>query len=398
MTAVLGDEVGVGPRSQISLRSVEDSTRWFEILSQDPEGSDTVFGLHVSGAGSFPSLLTWPKLKNLRHLELQGIDFRDSSQPITPFNAYFSSIDELVLEGLRFEEVDGLFALISPFNNLVSLVIHDVEWGKDGLLDDDEAEPGSEDETHRNTMQPSDCCSITNSGSLHPVNDSGIDLPTLKHLSLRGCSSTIAKQLTQMPSKLHLSRLEISWEDEHLFPLSEMIEACAPSLSELSISGVFHTGTCFGLEFLQLFLTPDSVSFTECDRPLSLSSCTRLSFLYLNGIHLFLDEPLGPALYHLTSTLPGTKNSGHPLSINLCFTLDVGPAWASHIDDIDWDAAGTALASLESRLEEGKDHWSVTIEVDPSYLSISEDEERRIREALMQKLERFSAVLQLDIR
>ena len=76
----------------------------------------------------------------------------------------------------------------------------------------------------------------------------------------------------------------------------------------------------------------------------------------------------------------------------------MGPTWASRIDDVDWGAAGTALTSLESRLEEGKDHWSVIIKVDSSHLSISEDEQRRIVEVLEQRLERFSAVLQLDIR
>jgi hypothetical protein len=242
-TAVLGNEVG-GPRSHISLRSVEDSTRWFEILSQNPEGSNTVFGLHISGVDSFPSLLTWPRLENLRHLELRGIDFRDSRQPLTTFfDAYISSIDGLVLEGLRFQEAEELFALITPFENLVSLIIHDVEWGKDEHLDEDETESGSEsdseDETHKHTTRPGDCCSIASAGSPHSVDGSSINLPK--------CSSTIARHLTRMPSKLHLSRLEISWEDEHLLSLGEMIEACAPSLSELSISGVFQTGMCFGL-------------------------------------------------------------------------------------------------------------------------------------------------------
>jgi len=225
-------------------------------------------------------------------------------------------------------------------------------------------------------MRPGDCCYISDAGPLNYMGDSGLDLPELKRLSLSGCSSTIARQLTRMPSKLHLSRLEVSWEDEHLLPLGEMVEACAPSLSELSISGAFHT---------------------ECDYPLSLSSCTQLSSLYLNGIHLFIDEPLGPALFHLASTLPGARDSGHPRSINVCFALDVGPAWARRIDDVDWDAAGAALTSLESRLDEGKDHWSIAVKVDSSYLSICEDEERRILEILKQKLERFSAVLQLDI-
>ena len=246
---------------------------------QNPE--NTVFGLHVSGVDSFPSLLTWPKLKNLRHLELRGIDFRDSHQPLTPFfDAYAPSIDELVLEGLRFQEADELFALMTPFKNLISLIIHDVEWGKDELLDD-EAGPGSEseseDETHKHTMRSGDCCSIANAGSLYFAEDSGIDLPKLEHLSLRGCSSTIARQLTRMPSKLHLSRLEISWEDEHLCPLGEMIEACAPSLSELSISGVFHTGTCFWLEFRQLLLTP-TLSFYRM-RPSTFPVVLRPTFI-----------------------------------------------------------------------------------------------------------------------
>lgn len=56
-----------------------------------------------------------------------------------------------------------------------------------------------------------------------------------------------------------------------------------------------------------------------------------------------------------------------------------------------------ALTSLESRLEEGKDHWNVAMKVDSSYLTISENEKRRILGALKQKLERFSAVLQLDV-
>jgi len=231
-----------------------------EILSESPEGPSTVCGLHVFGAESFLSLSTWPKLKNLHHLELRGIDFRDLREPLTTFfDAYCSAIDELVLEGLRFQEADELFMLIAPFKDLTSLVIHDVEWGDKKLLDDDEAESGSEfgseDETHKRTMQPGDCCSIANAGlTSHPVDDTDIDLPTLKHLSLRGCSSTIAKRLARVPTNLNLSRLEISWEDEHLLPLSEMIEACAPSLSELSISGVFHTGKGYRSKYRQPFL------------------------------------------------------------------------------------------------------------------------------------------------
>ena len=251
MPGALSNEVGVS-RSQVTLRSVEDASRWLEILSENPEGPNTVYGLHVSGVESFSSLLTWPKLENLHHLELRGIDFRELHEPLTPFfDAYGSSIDELVLEGSRFQEVDELLVLLSPFKNLTSLVIHDVEWGSEEFLDDDRAESDSEteseDETHKHTMQPGDCCSVANAGS-YPTGDADIDLPTLKHLSLRGCCSAVARHLIKMPSKLGLSRLEISWEDEHLLPLGEMIEACAPSLSELSISGVFHTGRCYELK------------------------------------------------------------------------------------------------------------------------------------------------------
>ena len=221
-------------------------------------------GLHVSGAESFPSLSTWPELENLHHLQLRGIDFRDLHESLTTFfDAYGSSIDELVLERLRFQEADGLFALISPFKNLTSLVIHDVEWGDKEFLDDDQSESGSEpnpeDVTYQHTMRPGDCCSAANIGlTPQPVEGPGVDLPTLRHLSLRGCSSAIAKRLAGVPSNLHLSRLEVSWEDEHLFPLSEMIEACAPSLLELSISGVFHTGRCSRLNWRCSFfiLTP----------------------------------------------------------------------------------------------------------------------------------------------
>lgn len=257
MTGALRNEVGA-PQSQISLRSVEDASRWLEILSESPEGPSTVCGLHVSGVEPFPSLLTWPELQNLHHLELRGIDFRDPDKPLAPFfDTYSSSIDELVLEGLRFQEPGDLFGLIAPFKNLGSLVVHDMEWGNEEFLDEDEEESGSEskseDETHKHTMQPGDCCSIANTG-LHHEDCGDIDLPTLKHLSLRGCPPAIAKQLTRMPSNLSLSRLEISWEDEHLLPLSEMIEACASSLIELSISGAFHTGKCYGLKLQQPFL------------------------------------------------------------------------------------------------------------------------------------------------
>jgi len=247
MAGAFGNEVGVS-RSQVSLRSAEDANRWLEILSESPEGPSTVCGLHVSGAESFLSLSTWPKLKNLHHLELRGIDFRDLREPLTTFfDAYGSSIDGLVLEGLRLQEADELFTFIAPFKNLISLVIHDVELGDRELLDDDEAESGpesgSEDETHERTMRPGNCCSIADAGlTSHPADDGDMYLPTLKHLSLRGCSSTIAKRLARVPPNLNLSRLEISWEDEHLLPLNEIIEACAPSLLELSISGVFHTG------------------------------------------------------------------------------------------------------------------------------------------------------------
>jgi len=133
----------------------------------------------------------------------------------------------------------------------------------------------------------------------------------------------------------------------------------------------------------------DFLLLIECDYPLSLSSCTRLSSLYLNGIHLFVDEPLGPALHHLASTLPTAEDSEHPRSISICFTLDVGPAWESRIDDVDWDAAGIALTLLESRLDKEKDNWSVTM----GYLAISEDEERRILEVAGRKLGRFSTLL-----
>ena len=142
----------------------------------------------------------------------------------------------------------------------------------------------------------------------------------------------------------------------------------------------------------------DSVLLIECDHPLSLLSCTNLSSLYLNGIHLFVDEPLGPALHHLTSTLPTGEDSEVPRSVNVCFTLDIGPTWESRINDIDWDAAGMALATLESRLDKDTDHWSVVIKVDTAYLAISEDEERRILDVTRQKFGRFSSALRIDIR
>jgi hypothetical protein len=142
----------------------------------------------------------------------------------------------------------------------------------------------------------------------------------------------------------------------------------------------------------------DSVLLIECDYPLSLSSCTKLSSLYLNGVHLFLDEPLGPALHHLTSTLPTGEDSGVPRSVNVCFTLDVGPTWESRINDIDWNAAGTALATLESRLDNDMDHWSVMMRVNTAYFAISEDEERRILDVTGQKFGRFSSALRIDIR
>lgn len=250
MTGTLSDGVGVS-RSQVTLRSAEDASRWLEILSENPEGPNTVYGLHVSGVESFSSLLTWPKLENLHHLELRSIDFRESHKPLTPFfDAYGSSIDELVLDGLRFQEVDELLALITPFKNLTALVIHNVEWGNEDLDDDGEesgSESESEDETHKHAIQPGDCCSVANAGS-HPASHTDIDLSTLKHLSLHGCCSAVATYLVKIPSKLGLSRLEISWEDEHLLPLGEMIEACALSLSELSISGVFHTGRRYRLK------------------------------------------------------------------------------------------------------------------------------------------------------
>ena len=244
MAGAFSNEVGIS-RSQVTLRSAEDARRWLEILSENPEGPSTICGLHVSGVESFSSLLAWPKLKNLHHLQFRGIDFRESHEPLTPFlDAYGTSIDQLVLEELRFQEVEELLVLISRFKNLTSLVIHDVEWGDEEFLDDEKGSgTGSEsdDETHKHTTQPGDCCSVADSGP-HPVNRTFLDLPTLKNLSLRGCSSVVARHLTRMPSKLHLSRLEISWEDEHLRSLGGMIEACAPSLSELSISGVFNTG------------------------------------------------------------------------------------------------------------------------------------------------------------
>lgn len=144
MAGALSSGVGVS-RSQVSLRSAEDANRWLEILSESPEGPSTVCGLHVFGAESFLSLSTWPNLKNLHHLELRGVDFRDLHERLTTFfDTYSSSIDELVLEGLRFQEANELFTLIAPFKNLISLVIHDVEWGDGEFLNDDEAESGSE--------------------------------------------------------------------------------------------------------------------------------------------------------------------------------------------------------------------------------------------------------------
>lgn len=142
----------------------------------------------------------------------------------------------------------------------------------------------------------------------------------------------------------------------------------------------------------------DSVLLIECDYPLSLSSCTKLSSLHLNGIHLFLDEPLGPALRHLTSTFPAGEDREIPRSVNVCFTLDVGPTWESRINGIDWDTAETALATLESRLLNEMDHWSIVIRVDTAYLVVSEDEERRILDVTGQKFERFASALRIDIR
>ena len=244
MTGALSSEVGVSG-SQVTLRSVEDASPWLAILSENPEGPGTICGLHVTGVESFSSLLAWPKLENLHHLQFRGIDFRESHESLIPFfDAYGSSIDQLELEGLRFQEVEELLVLISRFKNLTSLVIHDVEWGDEEFLDDEtesDTDSESNDKTYKRTTQPGDCCSVAGVGS-HPVNSAYLDLPTLKNLSLRGCSSAVAGHLIRMPSKLRLSRLEISWEDEHLLSLGGIIEACAPSLSALSISGVFHTG------------------------------------------------------------------------------------------------------------------------------------------------------------
>ena len=72
--------------------------------------------------------MTWPRLENLRRLELQGIDFRESHEPLIPFfNAYGPPIGKLVSEGLQFQETDELLVLISPFEVFISLVIRDAE-------------------------------------------------------------------------------------------------------------------------------------------------------------------------------------------------------------------------------------------------------------------------------
>jgi hypothetical protein len=68
------------------------------------------------------------------------------------------------------------------------------------------------------------------------------------------------------------------------------------------------------------------------------------------------------------------------------------------MDGVDWDAAGMALISLKSQLEDGKDNWSVTMRVDSSYPTISRDEEQRILDIAEKKLKTFSAVLRLDNR
>jgi len=75
----------------------------------------------------------------------------------------------------------------------------------------------------------------------------------------------------------------------------------------------------------------------------------------------------------------------------------VGQTWESRIDDVDWEATGIALISLESRLDNDKDNWSIMVRVNSSHLGISEEEERRILYVVGQKLERFSSVLRLDI-
>lgn len=82
--------------------------------------------------------------------------------------------------------------------------------------------------------------------------------------------------------------------------------------------------------------------------------------------------------------------------MNLAFTLDPSPTWKVRIDEVDWDATVAALTLLESRLDPDRDHWDVSMKVDPSYLSASEDEERQILDIAKQKLGKFSAVLQLD--
>lgn len=123
----LGDEFGVS-RLQVTLQSVEDSSRLLEILSENPKDPDTVYGLHVSGVGSFSSLLTWPKLENLHHLEPRDTDFREARESSPPSS---------------------------------TLTVHlptNLYWSYDS------------EEAHKHTMQPGDCCSIANAG-LHPADD-----------------------------------------------------------------------------------------------------------------------------------------------------------------------------------------------------------------------------------
>jgi len=68
--------------------------------------------------------------------------------------------DELALDGLRSQETDELLVLVSPFKNLVSLVMYDAERGNEEFPHDDgvRSDSGSRsgNGTHKHTMLPGD--------------------------------------------------------------------------------------------------------------------------------------------------------------------------------------------------------------------------------------------------
>jgi hypothetical protein len=219
--------------SQVSVRSQNESDRWMDIFRSTEDGTDRVGTLEIAGTDPWhepnlasaswlsQSLSKWPKLTNLRQLELRDVDFRGFNHGNAFAFARGGSVKELVLENTRFADLRHVFKFIGSFVSLVVLTLRRVKW-----------------------VDHSD--NVSYEGVPEEVDTSNIrcNLPALRKLNIRDTSSetSLSRVICSMPSGLRLSSLDLDWSDDSA-GLNHLLETCGDSLIELGISGIYDAGT-----------------------------------------------------------------------------------------------------------------------------------------------------------